>query len=788
MSKNGGVVPWMLAVMALSALVAVPAVGAAPEIRVLSNRADLISGGTVRVMINPPPAAPPRIDLDGRDVSDAFSLRANGRYEALLGGLAEGRNLLNLRLADGAGAQIEITNYPLHGPVFSGPQVMPWFCDTEAAGLGPSESPFCEVAAPVYTYFYVPQNCLPLVFPSIDTGGINSNCLMPEYDPENPPTDVSSTTTDQGKTVPFIIRVEAGVINRGIYNIATLWDPAQPVIEPWTPRDGYNGKLLMTFGGDCTPRHSQGQPIEVRDVPTLSRGFAVMTSNLNILGHNCNDVVSAESLMMLKEYFIETYGDVRYTLSNGASGGSIQQHWIVSNYPGLLDGIQPAASFPDIWQVIVAAQDCHLLDRVFNQLSPLLWPLALQRSLVSGYASPVSCILFDTPPLNFSYAQISMDPDHASNCQGGPIASLTVSGPAAQTGYVYNAQTNPGGERCTLQDYQVALWGRRAEDGFANRPYDNVGVQYGLQPLESGLISAEQFVDLNEKIGGIDIDWNFQPQRSVADAKAIEYAYRGGRITQPREAAKVPIIDLRGYSPLEIHTDVHSYSMRARLDAANGHHDNQIIWNGAIPLFPDPVSFSESLVLLDQWLSAIEADSSSDSREVKVLRHKPGEAVDACWIAGQQITDMAVCRAAFPYFGTPRIAAGGPLADDIFKCQLKPLRREDYRTAFSDAQWTRLLAVFPDGVCNPLLPAQGQQPTLPWLSYAAGPGGQALGIAPASVPLGASASVAPLPVPAKPRFGGALGIWLWPLSVSIMVRLLQGSYPLARNGKPVCFI
>ena len=721
------------------------------EIRVLSNRADLVSGGNARVAIEPVPATPLRIELDGRDVGAAFALRANGHYEGLLSDLALGRNLLRVQQADGAAAQIEITNHPSHGPVFSGPQVMPWFCATEEAGLGPSEPPYCEVEQPLYEYFYVPQACVPLVFASIDTGAIYSNCILQGYDPENPPADVASTTTDQGKTVPLVIRVETGVINRGIYKIAALWDAAWP-IEPWTPRDNYNGKLLMTFGGDCKPRHGQGQPIEVRDVAALARGFAVMTSNLNILGHNCNDVVSAENLMMLKEHFIETYGEVRYTVSNGASGGSIQQHWIVSNYPGLLDGIQPAASFPDIWQVIIAAQDCHLLNRVFNQLSPLQWPVVLQRSLVSGYASPVSCAMFDTPPLPFAYARISMDPDNASSCQGGITDAL----PSGDTAYVYNAGTNPGGARCTVQDYQVALWGRRSEDGFANRPYDNVGVQYGLQPFEDGLISAEQFVDLNEKIGGIDIDWNFQSQRSVADAQGLEYAYRGGRVTQPREAAKVPIIDLRGYSPLEIHTDVHSYSMRARLDAANGHHDNQIIWNGAIPLFPDPVSFAESLDLLDRWLAAIEADSSGDPKEAKVLRHKPIDAVDACWIGGQKVTDKTVCDAAFPVFGTPRIAAGGPLADDVFKCQLRPLRREDYRTAFSDAQWARLQAVFPDGVCNYLLPAVGKQPTLPWLSYRDGPGGQPLAAAPVSQALGSGSPAVPQTAPARPRFGGAL--------------------------------
>lgn len=64
--------------------------------------------------------------------------------------------------------------------------------------------------------------------------------------------------------------------------------------------------------------------------------------------------------------------------------------------------------------------------------------------------------------------------------------------------WTYNAATNRKGTRCTLQDYPVAIFGRRP-DGFANRPYDNVGVQYGLRALQAGTITPEQFVDLNER-------------------------------------------------------------------------------------------------------------------------------------------------------------------------------------------------------------------------------------------------------------------------------------------------
>ena len=94
-----------------------------PQIRVLSNRADLISGGDALVEIIWPAgtnlAQVTRIELDGVDVKPAFAMRPNGRYMGLLTGLKDGDNLLTVRVG-GAGRQITITNHPIGGPVFSG--------------------------------------------------------------------------------------------------------------------------------------------------------------------------------------------------------------------------------------------------------------------------------------------------------------------------------------------------------------------------------------------------------------------------------------------------------------------------------------------------------------------------------------------------------------------------------------------------------------------------------------------------------------------------------------------
>ena len=56
-------------------------------------------------------------------------------------------------------------------------------------------------------------------------------------------------TTDAGRAVPYVVRVETGVMDRGAYAIATLVD-------------GWTGKLLWPFGGDCRPWHAQDSPVD----------------------------------------------------------------------------------------------------------------------------------------------------------------------------------------------------------------------------------------------------------------------------------------------------------------------------------------------------------------------------------------------------------------------------------------------------------------------------------------------------------------------------------------------
>lgn len=690
-----------------------PVADAKLRIRTLSNRADLISGGDALVKVRGAGKRNLFVRVGRRDVSKAFGRNRIGLVE----GLRVGRNVLTARTRGRRPARLVITNHPIGGPVLSGPQTQPWVCTTEANDLGPALDEQCNAPTKV-EYKYISTNPLRQGFQP--------------YDPDDPPSDVATTTTDHAGELPFIVRHERGVIDRGIYETAVLADPA----KPWTPMAGqptWNRKLYWVFGGDCTPNHVQPMQTALNQA-VLGRGFAMGASGLSVLGLNCNSVVSAEAVMMIKERIVETLGPIRYTMSEGCSGGSMQQHWIVSDYPGLLDGIQPSCSYPDIWTTMQQAEDCHVLDHYFDAVSPQLWAAPLQQESVTGYVGPTTCASLWNGPAPVSYAQNWLDPDNFLGCLGGAVSGGNPPVVTQRPEWVYDAETNPTGTRCTLQDYMSSIFGRRASDGFGNYPYDNTGVQYGLVALNSGQISPEQFVDMNAKVGGLDVDWNYQAQRSVADRAAVRTMHRAGLVTSPREAAKVPIMDLRGSSNLEIHTDFNSYAMRARLQKANGHASNQVIWTSGVPLQGDPEKVAASFDLLDTWLTRIKADHSKRTLEQKVLRNRPAAAVDACWIAGQKITDMQKCRAAFPYFSDPRIASGGPLADDVIKCQLKPPDRSDYSVGFTDGQWAVLNEAFPDGVCDYTRRGVGQRPSIPWLTFADGPGGKPLGRPPRSKP------------------------------------------------------
>jgi hypothetical protein len=164
--------------------VAVPADAArhtrpALSISVLSGRANLVSGGSALVAINLPPSDRRRVKvtLGRRNVTGDFATRQDGSFEGLVTGLAPGRNTLQATLANGWAARLILTNHPIGGPVFSGPQLEPWICQPGA------KDQQCD-QAPSFKYEYM------------STSPAKSG--FQPYDPSSPPSDVANTTTDQG--------------------------------------------------------------------------------------------------------------------------------------------------------------------------------------------------------------------------------------------------------------------------------------------------------------------------------------------------------------------------------------------------------------------------------------------------------------------------------------------------------------------------------------------------------------------------------------------------------------
>ncbi len=100
--------------------------------------------------------------------------------------------------------------------------------------------------------------------------------------------------------------------------------------------------------------------------------------------------------------------------------------------------------------------------------------------------------------------------------------------------------------------------------------------------MNAGTITVDQFLDVNERVGGWDADGNRQPARTVADPLALRAAYQRGRLTNGGGGLKTtPVIDYRDYGDDaangDVHTRYHSFSMRERLVKANGHADNFVM-------------------------------------------------------------------------------------------------------------------------------------------------------------------------------------------------------------------
>ena len=658
------------------------------------------------------------------------------------------------------------------GPVFSGPQQYPFIPRTEQCGLGQPLVDNHEMGIPIYEVDEYGTKTGVMMGYSKD-GSIptrvdyyyrtTAGAFARLADPTDRPSDMVNTTTTEGLTVPYIVRLERGTINRFIYGLAML-APYDDLESPWDTWDmsAWNGRLLYRFDGGVGIGHSQGTLSTGSPLyhDALSMGYAVAYSTGTRTGVHYNLVLGGETALMVKDHFVTRYGEPEYTISIGGSGGAIQQYVYAQNHPGLLDGVIPQACYPDMHTQTIPVGDGMLLEYYFDVVAPGQgdytfggfdlsgWPFVmptwtgsiLPRTWIEGTSSS------DAVP-HPVYYPLTGHPGSTEMVNGWLGLTPMCLNPLWHTVAGVNLwypQEQVQAVKWTHSDDLVNILGLD-EYGYARRSWDNVGVQYGLEALQDGDITVNQFLDINARIGGwkeahemvqegfpffggFD-PFNFDPwsirnaniavneygvaPRTEADIEAIEAAWESG-IVFLGELDDVPIIDMRQYLDpwLDMHNARQSFSARARLIDAQGHADNQLIWVGHRYAPPRNLAV-EAFELLDEWIINMQANP-----ELGVVGNKPESAVDMAIFAdgtvalGPDVWDGILNddppgpgTIAFPPFSSPRMVAGGAINGDIFKTHLIPVEEAIERGFYDPVVLTaeqieRLNEIFPTGVAD----------------------------------------------------------------------------------------
>jgi hypothetical protein len=704
---------------------------AALRITTVSGPPEYVTGGDAVIAVDSPAGETlddVTVTLEGADVTADFSAdtsphRATNAPARLLGrltGLPAGDSEI-VATSGGARATLTVTDHDIAGPLFSGPHQSPFVCTTEEAGLG-APGPECS-AAPQVSWRYVTTD----------------GALVALPDPAAVPADVATTITTEGRQVPFVVRVETSVLDRAIVETAIL-DPKPGVEETATSgtgwdASGWNGRLVLRFGGGCGTTYAQGEVLPTPlQLDLLGAGYGVVASSLTSFETACNATVSAETALVAKEHFAETYGVPRHTIGSGGSGGAIQQLQIVQNYPGVLDALAPSAAFPDAVSLAAGVSDCGLLERWFGRdggpagIIPTGQPsgaglTSQQQEAVTGFATPTTCAIWTRTFIDAL--------DASEGCSPALVSQ------------VYDLAVRPQGVRCTWQDGNVNILGTDPGTGYAARPLDNVGVQYGLEAMRAGAISVDEFLDLNQHIGGYDLDGTWQPDRERASEDVLDRAYGAGMVTGgtateeagalgPKTSgglADVPIILLNAYSdPLgDIHDRQRAFAIRERLRLPDGGGDPALsIWT--IPLAGDLTALTRQLSggpedagqpivrILDTWLTSAEESAAEGTWAQRLAASKPTEATDRCVLpSGEIVTgdgiygDDTACSTAYPVHTDPRQVAGAPLVNDVLACALVSVDPSSYGVELTDDQADRLRQIFPEGVCDWTRKGRGQQ-------------------------------------------------------------------------------
>jgi Tannase-like family of unknown function (DUF6351) len=716
----------------------------APVVSVKSSLPYRASGGSALIEVVMPADAKAgetlSVTVNGVDATAVFKdgLTA-GTKIGLVTGLKDGDNAIGAKVGGSATTALTVTNYPIAGPISSGPYMTPFICQTNTLALPDGTKLVANATDP---------NCSAqtnVQYQYRTTGEVFKTLT----DTKTIPSDVKMIKNAAGTMVPYIVRVETATIDRGIAQITMLFDPTKDVEPtPTTQPKNWNKRLVYGHGTGCVAGwYIQGGVFGYSPMNDtwLSRGYAVANNTLNHPTNACNNVLAGEAAAMTKEYFIKRYGAPVYTITTGTSGGAIASLQLSDMFPGLFDGALIDAVFPDVITIAQSGADAHLLSNYFATSLPSATSFTpAQKAAVSGYAAEITMVANGN-----QMGRIDPVPGRtAPTFPGVADYASAVWNPVVPVSLRYDPKASPPnftGARPTIFDGGVNVYGRgpnpldpSGKSTIGLRPYDNVGVQYGLSALNSGAITVSQFLDLNANVGGFDTDANPVTARTVGNADAILRANQSGLLLNGGGGlASMPIfgINARVENTNNYHMMWEHFAARERVSQANGNADNWIMWRGGPGTAPTAASPLGSIVALDnasiaafeKWMEAIAADKSSDPQRTKVLRNKPADLTDGCFdtssppqfIAEKQVlgTTGTQCNILWPSYRFPRMEAGGPLASNNLKCQLKPVDLADYKVPFSAADLSRLRAIFPSGVCDFSKPGVNFAKVVPWASF-----------------------------------------------------------------------
>ena len=212
---------------------AVSAQGPAMTVRlsVLSSAPEFVSGGDARIHVR---AAPGQRDkfvllLNGRPANATLKEVTNG-LEGVVTGLRDGDNLLEVKHRNAnVRDAITLTNWPITGPMFTGPQQTPFVCTTNQGAVG--RQPLVDSAdgaglpghrCPGASIGYSRNCSIETFFSYWYRRASGGSLVAASRQTAAGPADMGTVTLADGRAVDFVVRREVGSINRFLYSIAML--------------------------------------------------------------------------------------------------------------------------------------------------------------------------------------------------------------------------------------------------------------------------------------------------------------------------------------------------------------------------------------------------------------------------------------------------------------------------------------------------------------------------------------------------------------------------------------